>query len=415
MNMDLKGISPDALAALLPPGGRVLVSGCSTESVVMAEAIMRTSGALAGITFTGIFVPGLNRQSYLPDAQARVETFFLTPELKAAGAQVRFLPLCYDDIRRYLRDNPIDAAVMMVSPPDDAGLCSFGPAADFLAELWPAFPTRLAHINPLMPRTRGCPGIPIADINAYTVVPQPLLGSADPGTDAVTEAIAGHVAALVPDGATLQTGLGKVPGAVLRGLSGRRGLRIHSGLIGDAVVELELAGALAPGAAVTAGVAIGTERLYAAISGPAYRFEPVCVTHDAATIGSIENFIAINSANEVDLLGQAYAEIGPNGLMSGPGGASDFARGARGARGLRIVALAATAARGTISRIVAPGRAAGPVSLGRMDIDLVVTEFGVADLRAVGYAERAEALTAVAAPQHREGLRTQWQEYAQIL
>ena len=127
MNIDLEGIAPDALAALLPRGGRVLVSGCSTESVVMAEAIVRTGGALAGITFTGIFVPGLNHQSYLPDAHARVETFFLTPELKAAGAQVRFLPLCYEDIRRYLQDNPIDAAVMMVGPPDDAGVCSFGP------------------------------------------------------------------------------------------------------------------------------------------------------------------------------------------------------------------------------------------------------------------------------------------------
>jgi acyl-CoA hydrolase len=415
MEIDLKGISPDALAALLPRGGRVLVSGCSTESAVMAEAIGRTGGALAGITFTGIFVPGLNRQSYLPDAQARVETFFLTPELKAAGVQVRFLPLCYDDIRRYLQDNPIDAAVMMVGPPDDAGVCSFGPAVDFLAELWPAIPTRLAHINPLMPRTRGYPGIPLGEITAYTVCPQPLLGSADPGTDAVTEAIAGHVAALVPDGATLQTGLGKVPGAVLRALSGRRGLRIHSGLIGDAVMDLELAGALAAGAAVTAGVAIGTERLYAAISRPTYRFEPVCVTHDPTTIASIGNFIAINSANDVDLLGQAYAELGPNGLISGPGGASDFARGVRVGRGLRIVALAATAARGTISRIVAPGRAAGPVSLGRMDIDLVVTEFGVADLRARGYAERAEALIAIAAPQHRACLQGQWLEYARKL
>lgn len=412
MDEDLHGTSAEALVKLLPPGGRVLLTGCSTESVIMAEAIVRAGDDLPAMTFTGIFVPGLNRNTNIANPQTRVETFFLTPELKAAGSQVNFLPLCYEDIRRYLNTVTIDAAVMMVSPPDDKGLCSFGAAVDFVAELWPRIPSRLAHINPLMPRTHGHPGIPLKEITAFTCAPQPLLGLADPDTDSVTEAIARRVAALVPDGATLQTGLGKVPGAVLRALVGRRGLRIHSGLIGDAVVELEQAGALAPGGAVTAGVAVGSKRLYAAISGPAYRFEPASITHDAATIGAIPDFVAINSANDVDLLGQAYAEFGPSGLMSGPGGASDFARGARMASGLRVVALAATAARGAISRIVAPGAGGGPVSLGRMETDIVVTEFGVADLRAKTYAERAAALIALAAPDHREQLHAQWRDYA---
>jgi acyl-CoA hydrolase len=412
MDMGLTGITPDALVSMLPRGGRVLLSGCSTESLLMADAVMRAGDALGPMTFIGIFVPGLNCHSWIANAQVQVETYFLTPELKAVGKQVTFLPLCYDDIRRHLRTDTIDAAVMMVSPPDDAGMCSFGAAVDFLAELWPQIPVRLAHINPLMPRTRGHPGIPLQEITAFTVAPQSLQGSTEPGTDPVTEAIGGHVASLVPDGATLQIGLGKVPGAVLRALTGRRSLRIHSGLIGDAVVDLEQAGALAPGAAVTAGVAVGSARLYAAISGPAYRFEPVCVTHDAATISGITDFFAINSANDVDLLGQVYAELGPKGLMSGPGGASDFARGARIGQGLRIIALAATAAQGRISRIVLPGAGGGPVSLGRMDTDVVVTEFGIAELREKTHDGRAAALIAIAAPEHREGLRAQWQDYA---
>lgn len=404
-------LDADALVARLPAGGRILVNGCSAESTLLADAVERAGEAVREATFTGIFVPGLNRHTYLANPRCRTETFFLTPELKAAGEAVSFLPLCYADIRQRLIDNPPDAALMMVSPPDADGMCSFGPTVDFLAELWPQIPVRLAHLNPLMPRSRGQATIPFSEITAFTHAPQPLLGTPEGGSDAVADAIASHIAPLIGDGATLQTGLGKVPGAVFRALSGRRNLRVHSGLIGDAVVDLEEAGALAPGVAVTAGVAIGSDRLYKAISGPTYRFAPVSVTHDPLTIGAIRDFVAINSATEVDLFGQAYAEVGPKGFMSGPGGATDFARGAKVAGGLRIVALAATAARGAISRIVAPNAGAGPVSLGRMDVDMVVTEFGLADLRERGHAERAAALIAIAAPDHRDRLTAEWRSF----
>ncbi|MEJ7926198.1 acetyl-CoA hydrolase/transferase C-terminal domain-containing protein [Sphingobium sp. AN641] len=404
-------LDADALVAMLPSGGRTLVSGCSAESLLLADAVERAGDGLGRIIFTGIFVPGLNRRTYLANPSCVTETFFLTPELKAAGQAVTFLPLCYADIRQRLLNDPPDAALMMVSPPDEEGMCSFGSTVDFLAELWPRIPVRLAHINPLMPRTKGQAQIPLAEITAMVEAPQALLGTPDSGSDAVADAIAGHIAPLIADGATLQTGLGKVPGAVFRALTGRRNLRVHSGLIGDAVVDLEEAGALAPGVAVTAGVAIGSERLYQAIGRPTYRFAPVSVTHDAATIGAIPDFIAINSATEVDLFGQAYAEVGPKGFMSGPGGATDFARGAKVAGGLRIVALSATAAKGAISRIVAPNAGAGPVSLGRMDVDIVVTEFGLADLRGGTHSERAAALVAIAAPDHRDRLTGEWRSF----
>ena len=406
------GFDPAALAAVLPPGGRTLIAGASGESPVLAEAVMAAGDALGAMIFTGIFVPGLNTRTYLANPQCRAETFFMTPELKAAGAPVEFLPLCYNDILDRLRTVRIDAALMMVTPPDAAGNCSFGPAVDFLAEVWARIPIRIAHINPALPRPAGPAGIPFAQLPAFTESVQPCLGQSEIGGGAVAEAIALHAATFITDGATLQTGLGKIPGAVLRALSGRRNLRIHSGLIGDAVVDLEAAGALAAGAAVTAGVAIGSERLYAAIGGSAYRFVPVSVTHSATIIGGIANFVAINSAMEVDLFGQAYAELGPNGLMSGPGGASDYARAAKAARGLRIVALASNAAKGSISRIVLPGAGAGPVSLGRMDTDIVVTEFGAADLRGKTHNARADALIEIAAPDHRDRLRAGWSAYA---
>ena len=224
----------------------------------------------------------------------------------------------------------------------------------------------------------------------------------------MSQAIGEHVARFVGDGATIQTGLGKIPTAVLRALRGRRNLKIHSGLIPEAVIDLEDAGALAPGVSVTGGVAIGSARLYDRVASAAYCFRPVSYTHAPRVVAGHERPVSLNSALEVDLYGQAYAELGPDGLMSGPGGASDFARGVWAGGGLRILALAASAAKGAISRVIAPGESSGPVSLGRMDTDVVVTEYGAADLRGLDHHERARALIAVASPAHRDRLNESW-------
>lgn len=403
---------PDELAFVLPPGGRTLVQLCSAESLALARGVAAAGDKLGAMTFTGIFVPGLNKNTYLASPDCRVETFFVTPELKAAGAAVRFLPLCYADILKRLRSVQIDAALFMVSPPDANGMCSFGPVVDFLAELWPKIPVRIAHINPAMPRTRGQAGIPFSELTAFFESEQPLLGMDDASEDPVADAIARHILPFVRDGATLQTGLGKIPGAALRALKIRRRLRMHSGLIGDAVADLEQAGAFDGEDTILAGVAIGSRRLYNAVSGASYQFRPASVTHDGRMIAAIDDFVSINSTLEVDLLGQAHSEVGPGGLMSGPGGASDYARAVKIADGLRIIALPSNAGRGKITRIVGPGKGAGPVSLGRMDFDIVVTEYGAADLRGCDYDERANALVAVAAPDHREQLREAWQAFA---
>jgi acyl-CoA hydrolase len=390
------------------------VQGATGESLLLAEAVRTAGDALGAMTFTGAFIPGTNHHTYLANAQCKLETFFYTPQIKAAPpAQVDFLPLCYNDIRARLSHVQIDACLFMCTPPDAHGNCSFGPAVDFLAELWPRIPVRIAHINPLMPRTPGDPGIRFDQITAFVEGDQVFDTAADTHEEPVAHAIASHIAPFVPDGACLQMGIGKVPGAVLLALKGRRNLRVHSGLIVDEVVDLLEAGALAAGASVVAGVAIGSKRLYDAISGAAFEFRPVSVTHSAAAIAAIPNFISINSALEVDLFGQVHSELGPKGLMSGPGGASDYARAARlSPGGLRIIALASSAAKGTISRIVAAGQGAGPVSLGRTDVDVVVTEHGAADLRGKTYAERAAALIAIAPEAHREALAAGWAGYS---
>lgn len=408
-------IKGEDLASVLPPGGVTFVQGCSGHSALLADAVMAAGAAFGAMTFTGIFVPGLNRATWLANPDCRVRTYFMTPELKAAGDAVDFRPLCYQDILTDLRTSHIDAALFTVSPPDEKGICSFGPVVDFLAELWPDIPVRIAHINPAMPRTSGYPGIPFDALTAYVEAEAPLATLRPAPAGPIAERIGTHIAPLIPEAATLQTGLGKIPDAVLRALTRRRGLRIHSGLIGDGVLDLLKAGALAPGVSIQGGVAIGGEALYAAIGGPAFSFRPVAFTHDPRVIGAIPNFVAINSALEVDLFGQAYGELSPQGWMSGPGGATDFARGARICGGLRIVALPADAGSGEINRIVPPGHGAGPVSLGRMDVDVVVTEHGAADLRGLGHEARAERLIAIASPRHRPNLRAHWRAYAQSL
>ncbi|MBT0783004.1 acetyl-CoA hydrolase/transferase C-terminal domain-containing protein [Paracoccus sp. pheM1] len=388
------------IADHLPASSRIWLHACSGESVLIRDGL--EAADLRGLTFTGIFVPGLNRLAGLLAAGARIESYFMMPEFSGHDAQVRFLPFCYREIRLHLAANPPDAALLMVSLPDEAGMCSLGPVNDFIADIWPRIPRIIAHINPLVPRTNGW-SIPFDRFHAVIEGEAPLPVS-DPGMDEVSARIAALAGEMVPEGATIQAGLGRTPEAVLRGLTDHRNLSVHSGLIGNSTLDLLEAGALRQDAPIRAGVAIGNSRLYEAVGRPEFRFAPPSITHDVAQLAAIGRLVTINSAIEVDLAGNSYAEATPRGLVSGPGGASDFAAGARGLQGLRLVVLPATAAGGRVSRIVSAGRATGPISLGRFDTDMVVTEYGIADLRAASQAQRRERLTAIAAPQHRAEL-----------
>lgn len=393
-------IQPAELGSYLPESGLCWITGCSGESAAFREGLSGLSRP--GLTFTGIFVPGLNRPGYLLDTGGRVTTFFMLPEFSHSD-RVDFLPLSYRDIRAWFGRNTPDCALVSCAPPGADGRCSFGAVTDFIADLWERIPTLIAHVNPAMPATRGTPGIPYERFAAIIEAEQPLAES-DPGLDETAMWIAAHAATMIPDGATIQAGVGRVPEAVLRGLTAKRGLAIHSGLIGDSTLHLLRSGALRAEKPVTAGVAIGSRALYDAISGPEFSFRPPSFTHDIATLAAIEGFVSINSAIEVDLDGQARAEATSGGYISGPGGASDFTAGARGKGGLRLVVLPATAAKGTVSRIVRTADATGPVSLGRFDIDLVVTEHGIADLRGKSHEARRDALVAIADPAHRPSL-----------
>ena len=406
MAMVPRALRPGDLPGVLPPGGLTLVSSCAAESDLLIGEVAAASDALGDMAFSGIFVPGLNQAVWRAGEDSRLLTFFQTPELRREGPRSQFLPLCYQDILSLYRQRRPGAALFMCSPPDAAGNCSFGAETAFIAALWRDIPVRIAHINPLMPRTAGDPGIPFDALTGWYAADQPLRTMRSDG-DATSQAIASHIVPLVPDGATLQTGLGKIPDAVLRALGNHRNLRLHTGLIGDGALALVRSGAMAAGPSALVGVAIGSADLYAGLVDPHFRFCPVTVTHDPATLATIDRFVTINSAMEVDLYGQVHAEASARGFLSGPGGGGDYARGARG-HGLRIIALPATA--GATSRIVPAGAGHGPVALSRFDVDMVVTEHGAADLRQLGHAARAQALIAIAAADHRDNLARHWRD-----
>src|SRR5690606_24914112 len=223
-------------------------------------------------------------------------------------------------------------------------------------------------------------------------------------------AISKFAQAYIPDRATLQVGIGSVPEAVMSDLRGRRDLGIHSGMLGDSVVDLVEAGAISnaykevdPGITIT-GALIGTRRLYDFCHrNTTVRMHPLSYTHNFSVLSKLSRFISLNSAVEVDLSGQVNAESAGGQYVGAVGGQVDYVRAASASPGGRsIIALPSTAQNGAVSRIVA--QLSGPVTTARSDVDVIITEYGAADLRGKTLSQRARALIEIAHPAHRETL-----------
>ena len=408
-----------SLAAWLRPGARVYWPGCAGASPLFEQWLQEAPGVAEGVWFCGMWIPGVNR--FDPCAlhpAARASSFFMLPELHAGWQRgaVDLLPLHYTEAVRWLgTPGRFDVLMLHVAPPDDAGFCSLSIAADFTPAVLAALEdgaTVLAHVNPRLPRTNG-PAVPVQRITAWADADMTPLTLPAESAGPELAAVAQRVGELVRDGDTLQFGLGKLQGAVLAALANHRGLRVHAGMVSEGLLGLLDSGALAGRSMqeppVCTGVALGSEALYRAVADPALvRFAPVGHTHAQATLAAIPGLVAINSALEVDLLGQVNCETLGGRQISGVGGLVDFLRGARASEGGQgIVAATATVGRDARSRIV-PLLAAGPVGIARADADFVVTEHGRADLRGLGVDARAAALMAVAAPTHREALSKAW-------
>lgn len=403
--------SATTLAASFKAGDRIYLPGGCGESVGFTAALCTAPQLTRGLHVVTTFVPGINKMPLERMADdLRVSALFMQPGAAASGRRFDHLPVSYAGFVRDLRDRwTFDAAVLHVSPPDEEGYCSLGAAAEF--NLLAASKSRrvIAVINPGMPRIALAPQISVKDVHELCEIEGPL-PVYDPGRpDDAAIAIAGLIAGLVPDGATLQIGIGKVPAALCGALRDHRGLKFWSGLLSDGWLELSRAGALANAVHVCCA-AIGSPAFYQSIAhAPDLRVAGCETTHDLAALASVDGFISVNSALQVDLFGQCNLECAGGAMVSGPGGAPDFARAAARGRGVSVVALPATAGRSPVSRIVAQ-LDVGLVTLGRQDVDVVVTEYGVADLRGRTASQRAAALVSIAAPAFQDDLAHAWRD-----
>jgi 4-hydroxybutyrate CoA-transferase len=408
-----KLIQAGDVAGLLSAGSRVFVQGGSGEPTAILSALRERGEAGRGVRYFGVFLPGINRwdpTSFASDVT--MTAFFGTPELAASvrrGA-TRLLPLHYSAIYSCLRDQAaIDIALIQVAPPDAEGMCSQGVSLDFVPAVLPRAKLVVAEINKEMPAPPGSPTIPFSSIDFAVETDHPLVEPADERQNSVNQLLAENVATLVKDGDTIQTGMGRIPAAVLSALGGKNDLGFHSGLLTEPVLHLIEAGvitgarkAVDRGVSVT-GISLGSRRFYQTLGARHdVLFHPAGYTHSSEVLARMRGFVAINSAIEVDLDGQVNAEFVNGRQISGVGGLMDFMRGARLARdGRSVIVIDARAGKSGRSRIVSRVE---KVTCARTDVDFVATEYGVADLRCKCAEERAAALIEIASPEFRAGL-----------
>jgi acyl-CoA hydrolase len=393
------------------PGLRVYLQGGVGEPLVLRRILAAAPQALAGVAITACLLPQMNDFDYAAlEPSADFTTFLLPDGYRAsfAAGRVRVRPLAYSTIAAVLASEPpFDLAILQLSAPDAEGLCSFGPCADFAPIVWPRARRRLAFVNETLPRTRRGPTAPLAAMDVVVEAPGPFVTGADAAPTPALAAIATRLAELIPDGAAIQTGIGGAPAAAVGHLSAHRRLKVRSGMVTPGYRRLAEAGALDPDAEHVTGLALG-DADFMTWASQAFTFADARTTHDARALEAVGPLFAINSALEIDLFGQVNLEWRGGRLFSGLGGAPDFARAARRSGGRAILALPASArGEGGASRIV--GRLSSPtVSLPRNDIDIVVTEHGVARLADTDLDGRAERLIAIAAPDHRAMLTAAW-------
>jgi acyl-CoA hydrolase len=398
----VKSVSIHDVLASFRPGQRVFFQGGPGECLHLHDALRDNPGVAAGVEFWSCLIPGINRHDYgsLP-GDVRLTTFMASPTLEPAIAsgrvQVNAMP--YSQIGETLGNTDFDAAILHVSPPDRRGLCSFGVACDTPGIVAPRARRRIAFVNSRMPFLPGAETIAAEQIDLAIEIDAPLIAPLPAPTSAknvILDAIGRTAAALIPDDSIIQSGIGDTPAAIVAALRFHRGLRVHSGIITPEYQALAEAGALDGAPGNVTGVAWGGPSFYEWLKQSGFTLASIRATHAHGVLAALPRFVSIGSAIEVDLAGNLNLEWRMSRWISSVGGASDFMRGAAAAAdGLSIIAL--QAASGGASRIVPT--IASPTIPGEL-ADAIVTEHGVARLKGLSPRERAEALIAIAAPEH---------------
>ena len=415
----MKELSADFdLSRLIRAGDHIVIGQGTAEPQTLTEALVaqRTALGRCSVFLGPVFSD--TWQAEHADHLAFLSYGSFGSKLAKAGV-LDILPSHVSQLPSLINSGALrcDVVLIQLSAANSNGEYSFGIANDYLIDAMRRARIVIAEINEQVPWTYGSQdsggsealqGLRI-DYVVRSSRPPLQLKSARCGD--IERRIAAHAAEFIGDGAVLQTGIGAIPDAILSALGGHRDLGAHSGMLGDSVVDLIERGVI-NGARKTldcglavAGVLFASERTYRfAHNNAQLLLRPVSYTHNAATLAQLDNFIAINSAIEVDLTGQINAEMAGDDYIGAVGGQLDFVRGAFLSRGGRsIIALPSTAKNESISRIVARIDS-GVVTTPRSDADVIVTEYGAADLRGAALSERIRRMLAIAHPKFREQL-----------
>jgi acyl-CoA hydrolase len=407
----------DQAVEAIKSGDTIFVHGANAYPQALVDALQRRD-ELENIEIIHLHTHG--RAFYAqPEYADRIHhrALFVAANVRDAvdDGRASYVPIFLSDIPELFRSRKLDldVALLHISPPDQHGYCSLGTSIDCALAAAQCARVRIAQINPQMPRTLGESFIHLRDIDYSVMVNEPLPEMDIPALSPVHQLIGQNVAELVPNGATLQIGIGGIPNAVLGALELHKDLGIHSEVISDGIVDLVEAGVVTGAhktlnqGKVVAAFLNGTRRLYDfADDNPMVEMRPVDYTNNTGVIIRLDRMIAINSALEIDLTGQVCAESIGSRIYSGVGGQMDFMRGAALSKGGKpIIAMAATARGGSVSRIVPTLQPGAGITTTRAHIQYVVTEHGCENLHGMDLGERAQAMINLAAPEFRDDLQ----------
>jgi acyl-CoA hydrolase len=407
-------VSADEAVSAVQSGQRVYIHNGCAEPTDLVQALTRRGSRLEGVEVMHMATMGVADYS-LPEYEGhfRTNALFIGGNVRRAIQEGRgdYTPIFLSEIEELFTSGavPIDVALLQCTPPDAHGFMSLGVAIDVSLTVAEQARHVIVEINDQMPRTMGDTFLHVSQVDRFIETSHPLAEYPQHEVGDLHRTIAHKVAALIPDGATIQTGIGGIPEATLALLKDHRDLGIHSEMVPDGAIDLiengVVTGArktLHPGKVIS-GFVLGSKRLFQFLDhNPTFEFHRTAYCNDPAVIARNDRMVAINSAIEVDLTGQVCSDCMGRKPYSGIGGQVDFLRGAsRSKGGVPIIALPSTAKNGTVSRITTVLQPGAGVVTSRGDVHYVVTEHGVAYLHGKTLCQRTEALIQVADPKFR--------------
>ena len=407
----------DTALSHIQSGNRVYLAGGAGVPQELIQGLTNRAEHLRDVELTHIltFAEAPYAASQFQES-FRVNALFIGENVRTAVHEGRadFTPIFLSEIPGLFRNGqlPLDVVLISLSPPDEHGFCSFGvevgttkPAAESAGLI-------IAEVNRQMPRTLGDCFIHVSRLHHIVEVDYPLPEAPQGGSSERHLQVGQHIAEMIPNGATLQMGIGSIPDAVLQNLGNHKDLGVHTELFSDGVIDMVEAGVITCAhksfhqGKIISGFLFGTQRLYDfAHNNPIIELHPTDYVNDPFNIAQNDQMVAINSALQVDLTGQVCADSIVPHIYSGVGGQLDFIRGAaRSKGGLPLVAFLSTAKNDSLSRIVPMLNTGAGVVTTRNDVHYIITEYGVASLYGQTVRQRARELINIAHPKFRDQL-----------